>query len=110
MILNFSDFEKIDMRVGKIISIEPLLGTHKSFYKLIIDFGDDIGLRTSCAQATHYQKELLIDREIICIVNLLPKKIASDYSEVLVLGVPTKKDGIALLMPDKEAILGSRVF
>ncbi len=108
--INFSDFEKIEIRVGKITDVEDFPEARNPSYKLKIDFGETIGIKKSCVQATNYPKEELIGKQVICIVNFPPKQIANALSEVLVLGVPTDKKGTALLTPDIEALLGSKVF
>lgn len=108
--INYKDFEKVDMCVGKIISVEAFPEARNPSYKLNIDLGTDIGIKKSCAQATNYTKQELLGKQVICIVNFPPKQIANAVSEVLVLGVPTENNGTALLMPEKEAVLGSRVF
>lgn len=106
----FQDFQKLDIRVGRIIEVNDFPEAKNPSYKLGIDFGSEIGIKKSCAQATNYKKEELIGKQIICVVNFPPKQIGPALSEVLVMGVPTDSKGLALLMPDKEAILGSRVF
>jgi len=106
----FEDFQKLDMRVGKIIEIEDFPEAKKPFYRLKIDFGEEIGIKRSCAQATNYSKKELLYKQVICVINFPPKQISSSLSEVLILGVPTKDKGTALLVPDIEAILGGKVF
>jgi tRNA-binding protein len=106
----FEDFQKLDMRVGKIISVEDFPEAKNPSYRLKIDFGREIGLKKSCAQATNYKKEELLGKQVICVVNFPPKQIANAVSEVLVMGVPTEKNGTALLVPCMEAVLGNKVF
>ncbi|MFC1752391.1 tRNA-binding protein [Thermoproteota archaeon] len=108
--ISYGDFQKLEIRTGKIIEVKDFPQAINPSYKLRIDFGKDIGIKKSCAQATNYVKEELFGRQVICVVNFPPKQIASAVSEVLVLGVPTESKGIALLRPDKEAVLGSRVY
>lgn len=109
-IITLNDFEKLDIRVGRIILVENFPEVKNPSYKLKIEFGKEIGMKKSCAQATNYSKEELLGKQVICVINFPPKQIANAVSEVLVMGVPTEKNGTALLMPEKEAILGSRVF
>jgi len=108
--ITWKDFEKIEIRVGKIIEIEDFPEAKRPSYRLKIDFGPEIGIKKSCAQATTYQKAELPGKQVICIVNFPPKQIATAISEVLVLGARTEKHGTALLMPEKEAVLGSKIF
>jgi tRNA-binding protein len=108
--INFQDFEKLDMRVGKIIEVEDFPEARNPSYRLKIEFGNDIGIKKSCAQATNYKKEELLGRQVICVVNFPSKQIANAVSEVLVMGVPTECKGTALIVPCMEAIVGSKVF
>lgn len=110
MQITYNDFQKVDMRVGKIIDVEDFPEARNPSYKLKIDFGEEFGIKQSCAQATNYSKEELIGRQVVCVVNFPPKQIATTMSEVLTLGVPTENEGISLLQPDKDARLGSKVF
>ena len=108
--IKFNDFLKVNMRVGIIREVEDFREARNPSYKLKVDFGDEIGIKQSCAQVTNYSKEELIGKEVVCVVNLEPKQIATAVSEVLILGVPTEDKGTALLSPDMTAVLGSRVF
>jgi tRNA-binding protein len=108
--INFSDFEKIEMRVGKITDVQDFHEARNPSYKIKVDFGETIGVKKSCVQATNYPKKELIGKQVVCVVNFPPKQIANALSEVLILGVSTDKKGTALLTPDMEAVLGTRVF
>lgn len=108
--VTFDDFEKLGIRVGKIIGVEDFPEARNPTYKLKIDFGKEIGVKISCAQATNYSKKELLNKQVICVLNFPPKQIANSISEVLVLGVPTKNKGTALLVPEIKAILGGKVF
>ncbi|HZX20091.1 MAG TPA: tRNA-binding protein [archaeon] len=110
MTINYADFEKVEFRVGKILEVHDFPEAKNPSYKLKIDFGKEMGVKKSCAQATNYSKEELIGRQVICVVNFPPKQIGNTVSEVLVTGVQTEKKGISLLKPDKEAILGTKIF
>lgn len=106
----YSDFEKVDMRVGQIVKVEPFTKARKPAYKLWIDFGETLGVKQSSAQITEfYQPEDLLNRRIIAVMNFPPKQIADFMSEVLVLGVDTGK-GVILLQVADDAVVGSRVF
>jgi tRNA-binding protein len=109
-IVEFEVFQQIDVRVGRIVSAEPAEGCRVPAYKLMIDFGPAIGFRRSIAQATNYPRESLPGRQILAVVNLKPRQVGKNISEVLVLGVPTQDKGTALVIPDMEASLGSRLF
>ena len=107
----FEEFQKIELRVGRILEIENFPKTIKPSYKLKIDFGKEIGIKHSSAQLTkRYSKEDLKGRLIIGITNFPPKNIAGLQSEVLVLGVPDKNHDCVLLRPDDEIELGVRVY
>ncbi|MDI6600853.1 MAG: tRNA-binding protein [Thermoanaerobacteraceae bacterium] len=104
----FDDFEKLDIRVGKIIEVNDFPKARKPAYKLTIDLGQ-LGIKRSSAQITDlYKKEDLLDREVICVANFPPKQIADFISEVLVLGVYTDK-GVVLLKPDRDVPLGGKI-
>jgi tRNA-binding protein len=110
--ITYSDFEKVDMRIGKILDCTDFDEARKPAYKLKIDFGDEIGIKNSSAQVTvRYKKDDLIGRKIVAVVNFSPKQIANFISEVLVLGVEDSEGAIILLAPeDPDAPLGSRVY
>ena len=102
---------KIDIRVGEIVRVEPYPEAKKPALKLWIDFGPELGERKSSAQITkYYSPETLVGRQIIAVVNFKPRQIGKFISEVLVLGVPDGKgDGVILVEPEAEALLGGRV-
>ncbi len=106
------DFQKIDIRVGKIITVEDFPEAKKPSYKLTIDFGPEVGIKTSSAQlVTHYTKEQLQDKQVLGVVNFPPRKIGPFFSEVLTLGVPDATGNCILLIPDKtDAVTGGRLY
>lgn len=109
--INYADFSKVDMRVGKIILAEDFPEARKPAYKLEIDFGNDVGKKRSSAQITRlYTKEELIDKLIIAVVNFPPKQIGKFISEVLVLGTEIEGGEIQLIDPGLDAQVGARVF
>lgn len=109
--ISYSDFEKVEIKVGKIISVDELVGARKPAYKLKIDFGSELGIKSSSAQITTlYKKEDLLNRQVVCVVNFPVKRIAGFESEVLTLGVPDKGGNVVLLKPDSEVDLGVKVF
>ncbi|MEM5799431.1 MAG: tRNA-binding protein [Candidatus Aenigmatarchaeota archaeon] len=104
------DFQKIDIRVGRIIDVQDFPEAKKPSYKLKIDFGQ-LGIKYSSAQITKlYKKEDLIGKQIIAVVNFPPKQIANFISEVLVLGVDDNNGNIVLLIPEREAKIGTRMY
>ena len=106
--ISWSDFERVDMRVGTIVRAEPFPEARKPAYKLWIDLGP-LGERRSSAQITdRYQPEELLGRQVVCVVNFPPKRIGSFVSEVLVLGAYMNHT-VVLLQPDQAVELGSRI-
>ena len=110
-ITDFDSFMKIDIRVGEIVRVEPYPEAKKPALKLWIDFGPELGERKSSAQITkYYSPETLVGRQIIAVVNFKPRQIGKFVSEVLVLGVPDGEgDGVILVEPEAEALVGGRV-
>lgn len=105
----FEDFEKLEMRVGKIIDVKDFPEAKKPAYKLRIDFGE-LGIKNSSAQITKlYSKKDLLGKQIIAVTNFPPKKIAGFVSDVLVLGVITKDNEVILLKPEREVELGNKI-
>ncbi len=106
-----NDFQKIDMRVGKIIEVVDFPEARKPAYKLTIDFGPGIGIKRSSAQITeNYTKSDLLNTLVICVVNFPPRQIGPFISEVLTMGVPSENNTVILLRPDKNVPLGGQVF
>ena len=105
----FDDFMKLDIRVATIKEVEFFEKAKRKAYKLIIDFGDEIGIKKSSAQITDcYQEQDLIGKQILAVVNFPPKQIADFISEVLVLGVYTD-NGVVLITPDQVVKEGSKL-
>ena len=111
IMINYNDFEKVDIRVGEIIAVEDFPEARKPAYKLTIDFGHDIGIKKSSAQITkHYTKEDLLGKLIIGVVNFPPKQIGPFISEALTLGVPDENGDVALLTPTKNVPKGGKMY
>jgi len=111
MTINYSDFEKVDIRVGVIIAAEEFPQARKPAYKLKIDFGDDVGIKRSSAQITaYYRCEDLIGKQVVAVINFPPRQIGPFISEVLTLGVPDKQGEVVLLSPDHLVPTGGRMF
>ena len=108
--IDISDFERVDMRVGRVLEAEPFPEARKPAYKLRIDFGP-LGIRRSSAQLTvHYAPEELRGKLVIAVLNFPPRQIGPVRSEVLVLGVPDPGGAVVLLEPSLDVPLGGRVF
>ncbi|WP_347374888.1 tRNA-binding protein [Aequorivita sp. Q41] len=108
--LSWSDFEKVEMRVGTIIEVNDFPEARNPSYQLLLDFGGEIGHRKTSAQITSlYTKEELIGKQVVAVVNFPKKQIANFMSECLVLGAVQGKD-VTLLQPGKEVQNGLRVL
>lgn len=109
MTISWSDFEKIDIRVGTVIDATPFPKAKKPAYQLTIDFGG-MGIKRSSAQITTlYTAEELVGKQVIAVMNFPVKQIANFFSECLVLGVYTGTQDVVLLQPQQKVINGSRV-
>lgn len=106
------DFQKLDIRVGKIIEVNDFPEAKKPAYKLRIDFGSEIGIKNSSVQIVAlYTKEELKEKLVLGVVNFLPRKIGPFESEVLTLGVPDKDGNVILIAPDKaDSVVGGKLF
>ncbi len=107
--IEWADFEKVDMRVGRVVRVEDFLEARNPAWKLEIDFGPEIGVKRSSAQVKHYPREALEDRLVVAVVNFPPKQIGPMRSEVLVLGALDDEKGVTLLRPDEDVALGDRI-
>jgi tRNA-binding protein len=109
--ITISEFEQIDVRVGRIVRAEAFPDARKPAYKLLIDFGPEVGERRSSAQLTaRYRCEDLVGRLVVGVVNLPPRRIGPFVSEVLTLGVPDENGAVVLLVPDSAVPTGGRMF
>src|SRR5437763_15054101 len=109
--ITYDEFDKVDIRVGKILNVEAFPQDRKPAYKLEIDFGAEIGVKKSSAQlTTNYTREELIGKLVIAVVNFPPKQIGPFLSEALTLGVPDGNGGVVLLCPTHEVPLGGKMF
>ncbi len=110
MQISYEDFAKVDIRVGKVIQVEPFTKARKPAYKLWIDFGD-LGIKKSSAQITKlYQPEDIINQFILAVTNFPPRQIGDFMSEVLVLGIVLDDGEVALIQPDRDVPLGKRIL
>lgn len=110
MPISWTDFEKVEMRVGTIIEVTDFPKARKPAFKLVVDFGEEIGTKRSSAQiTTHYEKEELLNRQVIAVVNFPPKQIADFVSECLVLGVYDENNDVVLLQPGMAVKNGCKI-
>jgi tRNA-binding protein len=108
--ITYDDFAKVDIRVGRIVQVDEFPQAKKPAYKLRIDFGAELGVKSSSAQVTKYYRPAdLMDKLVIGVVNFPPRQIATFFSEVLTLGVILGPGDIVLLHPDREVPLGTRI-
>lgn len=109
--ITFDDFMKVDIRVGEIVSVEDFPEARKPAYKLRINLGSELGEKRSSAQLPQrYEKEELLGKRILCVINFPPKQIGPTVSEVLVLGVPDSEGNAILIGPDRDVPLGGRLY
>ncbi len=107
----YDDFEKVDIRVGRITRAEPFPEARKPAIKLWVDFGGEIGEKRSSAQITrHYTPAELVGRQVLAVVNFPPRQIGKVLSEVLVLGVPDENGEVVLIGPGHDVPPGGRLF
>lgn len=109
--ISYDDFQKVDIRLGRITRAEPFPEARKPAIRLWVDFGPEIGEKRSSAQITrHYTPEALIGRQVLAVVNFPARQIGPVMSEVLVLGVPDATGEVVLIGPGHEVPLGGRLF
>ena len=109
--ITYDDFARVDIRVGTVLEAAPLEGARKPAYRLLIDFGPEIGQRKSSVQITvHYQPGELIGRQVAAVVNFPPRQIGKFMSEVLTLGFPDENGSVVLIAPDKKIPNGGKLF
>jgi len=108
--IQWSDFEKVDMRVGTIVKAEEFPEAKKPAYILTIDFGPEIGIKKSSAQITElYNRKRLKNEQVIAVINFPPKQIGPFLSECLIMGAYNEKNQVVLLKPQRETMNGAKV-
>jgi len=111
MSLTFDQFQAVDIRCGTVIAAEPFAQARRPAFKLVIDFGPELGRKRSSAQITrHYTPESLIGRQVLAVVNFPPKQIGPMRSEVLVLGLADGEGAVVLIAPERPVPDGARLY
>jgi tRNA-binding protein len=109
--ITVEDFEKVNIRVGRIVEVENYPEAKKPSYKLKIDFGIDIGIKKSVGQyVANYSKDELLGKLVACVINFPPRQIGIAISEVLTLGFPDDNGNAVLISPSKNIPLGGKLF
>src|SRR6266850_8296493 len=107
--ITYEDFDRVDIRVGTIVAVDPYPEARRPAFELQVDFGPEIGTRRTSAQVTkHYHPQTLVGRQVAAVVNFPPKQIGKFMSEVLTLGFPDADDAVVLVVPDKKVPDGGR--
>ncbi len=107
----WEDFEKLDIRVGRIVQAARFPEGRYSSHILMIDFGGDLGVRKSLAKLTpNYEGPEVVGRQVLCVVNFPPRQIGKHQSEVLTLGVPDSEGNVVLIRPDSDVPEGGRLY
>lgn len=110
-LISFQDFQKVEIRSGTIAKVERFPEARKPTYKLWVDLGPELKVKTASAQLTkHYSLEQLVGKQVVAVVNFDPKQVANFVSEVLVLGLPDENGDVVLVQPDRRVPDGVRLF
>ncbi|MEZ4903750.1 MAG: tRNA-binding protein [Spirosomataceae bacterium] len=110
MTISWQDFEKIELRAGTIVEVQDFPKARKPAYKIWVDLGDELGIKRSSAQiTTHYSKEQLLGKQVICVTNFPPKQIADFISEILVTGFILTEGDVILAQPERFVPNGTRL-
>jgi tRNA-binding protein len=108
-VISLDDFQKVDMRVGRVLAVDDFPEARRPAWKLEIDFGPEIGVKRSSAQIKHYERDALEGRLVVGVVNFPPLRMGPFKSEVLVLGALDEEKGVILLRPDEDVEPGDRI-
>ncbi len=107
----FADFEKLDIRAGRIVHVEDFPEARRPAYKIWVDFGPALGVKKTSAQVTqNYTHETLLGKMVAAVVNFPPKQVGKFMSEILILGFPDADGNVTLISPDKDVPLGGRLY
>jgi tRNA-binding protein len=110
-IAKIEDFEKLDIRVGRVIDVQPFPEGRYSTHVLMVDFGLELGTKKSLAKLVpNYDSSEILGRQVLAVVNFPPRQIGKHLSEVLTLGVPAENGNVVLLRPDRDVPLGGRIY
>jgi tRNA-binding protein len=110
-VTTFEEFQKIDIRAGRIIEVQPFPEGRYSTHILLIDFGSELGTKKSLAKlAPNYQGDELVGKQVLGVVNFPPRQIGKHQSEVLTLGVPDVQGNVVLIAPEREVPLGVKLY
>lgn len=108
--ITFDDFQKVDIRVGTVLAVEPFPQARKPAWKLTVDFGPEVGIKKSSAQITvHYGPDDLVGRQVLGVVNFPPRQIGPVRSEVLVLGLHDAEGAVVVVGPERAVPDGARL-
>lgn len=108
--IDYEDFDKIELRVGTVIKVEPFEKARKPAYKIWVDLGEEIGIKKSSAQVTHfYEPNELKGKQVICVCNLKPRQIVDFMSEVLITGFESSNGGIVLTSVERPVPNGAKL-
>ncbi|GGE63704.1 tRNA-binding protein [Priestia taiwanensis] len=110
MSVTYEQFQELDLRVGKIVEVRDFPRAKKPAYRVVVDFGLEIGTKQSSVQAVNYKKEELQGLQVVAVLGFPSKNIAGFLSEVLILGVAGEDGELSLLTPSKEALIGTSVY
>lgn len=109
--IGIQDFQRVELRVGRIVRAEPYPEARKPAIKLWVDFGEGLGVKRSSAQITrHYSPEALAGRQVLAVTNFPPRQIGKFMSEVLVVGVPDSDGEVVLISPDQDVPEGGLLY
>jgi tRNA-binding protein len=109
-VIAYDDFAQVDIRVGRVVSVELLPNAKHTTHKLVIDFGPEIGRKVSGARVNTYTVDELVGRLVCGVVNMPPRQIGKTQSEVLTLGIPDKNGDCVLLEPDRDVPIGGKIY
>ena len=109
--IEYSDFEKVDIRVGEVLDVKPFPEGKYSTHILEINLGEELGKKKSLAKlAPNYQGKELIGKQVVCVVNFHPKQIGKHTSEVLTLGFPDENKNVVLIQPERKIPIGGKLY